>query len=368
MRPFFTSLFVRKFARLFLMIFVQLGFVVSILGATNILHVQALDRVLDQSELSVSLATISDGCPTNMKGKFLQRVSQVFTVYLPVVERTISPKDDGQVAIDRVNYYRSLAGVSPVQQNDAIIDAAQNHANYYLNNFADPTAWEFGFHSEVGGKPGFTGQWPKDRMEAADYPWYGSAEVMHFLGDPAASVDEWIASVYHRVILLEPTITCGGYGSGKNDQTAVDVLNLGIGDKGESLLVTTTPYPLAFPGDGQQGVPVAWNGNESPDPLPPYATRPAGFPFTLQGVMGKLVVDWAEMRNSEGQVIPVHPNPSLCSEFNCYALIPIQPLSTWSSYTVSAQGSVAGVAFNISWTFMTGDGTLTGSFFGLTSE
>ncbi|MFU8772291.1 MAG: hypothetical protein ACNA8H_07710, partial [Anaerolineales bacterium] len=86
-------------------------------------------------------------------------------------------------------------------------------------------------------------------------------------------------------------------------------------------------------------------------PLPPGAARPVGYPFTLQGVGGNLVVDWAEMRTAEGQVIGVHPNPPLCPQFNCYALIPLQPLSPWSTYTVTAQGSVGGVAFIQSWTF-----------------
>jgi len=32
----------------------------------------------------------------------------------------------------------------------------------------------------------------------------GGSEVMHGWGDPVASVDGWMASIYHRVISLDP--------------------------------------------------------------------------------------------------------------------------------------------------------------------
>jgi uncharacterized protein YkwD len=354
----FTDLFEKKFIRALIVILVQVMLITSSLGASSSSDVLAVARPITQKAQFSSAVIVSLKCSETMGGKRLHQITQVFNIFLPVVERAAPPDEDNQIAIDRVNHYRTLAGVPLLHVNQDIIIAAQNHADYYLLNYADPAAWEYGVHGEVEDKPGFTGQWPRDRMEAADYPYFGSAEVMHFLGDPVASVDDWFSSVYHRVILLEPILTCGGYGKGKNNQTAVDVLDLGIGGNEESLSSTTIPYPLAYPADRQEDVPVAWNGNESPDPLPPGATRPVGYPFTLQGVMGNLVVDWAEMRDSQGQVVAVHPDPSLCHEFNCYAMIPVQPLSARTSYTVMAQGSVGGVAFELSWTFSTGDNTL----------
>jgi uncharacterized protein YkwD len=340
----------------FIILIFQLVLIISSLGAINSSDLMNLDnRLAHPAGLllpSIPLSEVS----VVVSGEQNQPAKQSFKIYLPVLERSVvnSPGDDVSLAIERVNHYRSLAGVASLRIQESVVEAAQNHADYYMFNFADGQAWEHGVHGEVMGKPGFSGKWPYDRMQATQYPGFGSAEVMHFIGDPIASVDGWMSGILHRVILLEPILTCGGYGSGKNEQAAVDVINLGIGDNVDNQLANSSPYPLSYPADGQQGVPLAWNGNESPDPLPAGASRPVGYPFTLQGVMGKLVVDWAEMRSGAGQVVAVHPNPPLCPQFNCYALIPRQPLSPWSTYSVTVQGSVAGIAFTRSWTFTTG--------------
>jgi uncharacterized protein YkwD len=349
--------FTNKHLFVALFFLMQTVLVLSSLAAVSHAEMLNLDSFNDQSWRLVSTHNSSNESSLDASGRQNQQASHSFTVFIPLVERStyIGELEEAKIAIERVNYYRNLAGVPSLQVRETVIDAAQNHADYYLLNYADEQAWEYGVHGEVVGKPGFTGKWPYDRMQAANYPYFGSAEVMHFIADPIGSVDGWISGILHRVILLEPILTCGGYGSGKNEQVAVDVINLGIGDNMENQLANSSPYPLSYPADGQQGVPRSWNGNESPDPLPAGATRPVGYPFTLQGVMGKLFVDWAEMRDGAGQVVAVHPNPPLCPQFNCYALIPVQPLSPRSTYSVTAQGSVGGVAFTQSWTFTTGD-------------
>jgi hypothetical protein len=362
--------FLKKRLRGFIFFIFQLVLIISSLGAINSSDLMNLDnRLAHPAGLllpSIPLSEVS----VVVSGEQNQPAKQPFKIYLPVLERSVvnSPGDDVSLAIERVNHYRSLAGVASLRIQESVVEAAQNHADYYMFNFADGQAWEHGVHGEVIGKPGFTGKWPYDRMQATQYPGFGSAEVMHFIGDPIASVDGWISGILHRVILLEPILTCGGYGSGKSEQAAVDVINLGIGDNVENQLTNSSPYPLSYPADGQQGVPLAWNGNESPDPLPAGASRPVGYPFTLQGVMGKLVVDWAEMRSGAGQVVAVHPNPPLCPQFNCYALIPRQPLSPWSTYSITVQGSVAGIAFTRSWTFTTGGNSVSPDLNGLAGD
>ena len=259
-----------------------------------------------------------------------------------------------QRAVMRLNEYRALVDVSPVQLHSAIVTAAQNHANYHMLNVDDPSAWTHGPHGEVDGKPGFTGRWPSDRLGAAGYPWQGGAEVMHFIGDPQASVDGWMATIYHRVIPLAPGAQYAGYGSGKSARTAVDVMNMASGPLPEGRWTSATPHPLAYPGDGQLGVPTTWGGGESPDPLPPDALRPVGYPFTLQGVRGKLTVAEATFHTAGGQAVAVHPNPPDCPTFNCFALIAVTPLRPNTTYVVSARGDVAGVAFDRTWRFTTG--------------
>lgn len=293
--------------------------------------------------------------------RFIQRtLSQPQQVFLPIVQRgNLTPAfpPAAQQALDRMNVYRARVGVMPLRLHPAIVAAAQNHATYHMLNYADSSAWANGPHGEVAGKPGYTGKWPFDRLVAAGYPstypWSGGSEVMHFIGDPIASVDGWMATIYHRVIPLDPAALYTGYGNGRNNHTAVDVMDFGGGPTDNGLWSSAVPYPLAYPANGQIDVPISWDGGESPNPLPPGASRPVGYPFTLQGVGGILQVTSIQLRKG-GQIVAVHPNPSDCSVFNCYALIAVQPLQANTTYTVQAQGSVGGIAFDRTWTFTTG--------------
>jgi len=111
-------------------------------------------------------------------------------VFLPLIVRSSS--SPAEQALVRLNQYRALAGVAPLQLHPGLVVAANNHSNYYKLNYPDPSAWNSGGpdHSEVIGKPGFTGEWPALRAYAAGYPeGWGAGEVMHFIGDPIASVD-----------------------------------------------------------------------------------------------------------------------------------------------------------------------------------
>jgi uncharacterized protein YkwD len=268
-------------------------------------------------------------------------------VFLPVVPRSVST-DPAMQVLDRLNYYRALAGAPPFQLYPAIVQAAQNHARYYMLNYADPSAWIYTMHGEVEGKPGFTGRYLGDRLEYTGFPYWGGAEEIHYLGDPVASVEDWIAAPYHRIFALKPYYNYMGYAMDRNAEAAVDVLDFGFSD-GPAL----PPEPIAYPADGHTGVPTTWGGGEDPDPLPPGAPRPVGYAFSLQGVGGTFHVTWIEMRDGNNQVVAVYPNPDLCPDFKCYIMIPVSPLQPLMTYTVHAIGSVSGVPFDQYWHFTT---------------
>ena len=65
-------------------------------------------------------------------------------------------------------------------------------------------------HGEVEGKPGYTGRWSGDRAMASDYPWNAGWEVISFDNDPIVSVDNLIATVFHRLTLIACCTTCLG--------------------------------------------------------------------------------------------------------------------------------------------------------------
>ena len=277
-------------------------------------------------------------------------------VFIPFLVRDehVDGSSGAQQALDRVNLYRNQAGVVPLRSHSAIVDAAQNHANYHMLNFNDQSAWIYGPHREVEGKPGFTGRTAGDRMVAAGYPWDGYWEIMHYIGDPIKSVDGWMSTVYHRFPIIDPYLHYTGYGFGKNSRTKVDVMDFGYGPIDSGYWYSDQLLPLAYPVDGQVGVPTNWNGLEIPDPLPSGASRPVGYPFTLQVDYQDLIVDTIVMRDQSGQEVNVHPNPSGCLGFYCYALIPVKPLKENTTYTVHATGFVDDFPFDRTWSFTTG--------------
>ena len=314
---------------------------------------------------SVIYAMNGSGVWRQTKGELPQPFTATNFLFLPLVQRdtTISSAALGAIdsapadeqAIERANIYRARVGAIPLRVHPAITDAAQNHAAYYMANYTDPSALTYGPHGEVENKQHYTGRRASDRIKVAGFAWAGGAEVMHFVGDPTISVDDWAATVYHRLLLLDPNAHYAGYGLAK-DGRGVDVMDFAGGPTETGIWSSALPHPLGYPANGQTDVPRAWLGNESPSPLPPGVQRPVGYPFTLQGVGGKLAVTKAELRTADGQVVPVHPNPAGCADANCYTLIATTPLQPSTVYIVEASGTVEGVAFQQQWQFTTAAG------------
>ena len=280
-------------------------------------------------------------------------------VHLPIIENdndTYSIPNSAVQAIERSNFYREQIGIPSIILNSNLVSAAQNHADYHTLNYKDPSAWINGPHGEVTGKPGFTGENVPDRMNAAGYQWGSGFEVIAYDGDPIYSVDHWMSTVYHREPFLDPFFKYAGYGIGRENRFSVDVMDFGGGPpQGNGNWVTAQPpLPQAYPVDGQTGVPTKWDGAENPDPLPPGASLPVGYPFTLFGTSGLLQYYESELRDSNGNLVPIHPNPSDCQS-HCIAVIPVSPLRPNETYTVRVSGNVSNLyEFDRTWSFTTG--------------
>lgn len=309
---------------------------------------------------TIYLPLIQNGGNATAAGADAVAVAAVSTAMQAETEQTAEAIAQGnstqavEEAVARANEYREKIGMSPLAAHPALVTAAQNHANYRLQNYADQSAWEFGAHGEVEGKPGFTGKWPSDRIKAAGFPWSGGAEVMHGLGDPTGSVDGWISTVYHRFSILDPYHDYIGYGYHSGAPVSVDVMDFGTGPTPNGRWISAVPHPLAYPADGQTDVPTQWDGGEVPSPLPPGVQGPVGYPFTLQAVGGKMTISQAELRTAAGAVVATHPNPADCAAGRCLALMAVNPLAPNTTYVVSATGDVEGVPFQREWRFTTG--------------
>jgi len=275
------------------------------------------------------------------------QADQVIVRYLPLVA---TPKTAAQLATDRINFYRQLADVPPLQLHPALVTAAQRHATYDLLNHDDPSAWVAGPHGEVIGKPGFSGESSGARAIAAGYPWAAGWEVMNYFDDPTRGVDDLMNSVFHRAGILTWSHQYMGYGHGHTSEESVDVIDFG---RGVTEPVSATGV-LVFPADGQTDIPL-YGASETPDPLPPDGHYPIGYPITVQPVFGTtLIIDLANVRAANGTSVPLYPNPAGCGTA-CYAMIPVDPLQLSTTYTINVRGTVDGLPFDKTWSFTSTD-------------
>ncbi len=289
----------------------------------------------------------------DQRGQFWRYTPPAINVHLPIIAGAPAApaRTDAEIALARVNALRAPMGLLPMALDARISQAATNAARYDSLNHFDPSAWDGNPHYEVRGKPGFTGRTPGDRCLATGYP-YGCGEVKHYLGDPVASVDGWMATVYHRLSLISPYYSVGGYGLSHLNNFDVDVLNMSSGEAGG--WISALPFLWVYPFDGQTNVPTQWSGGEWPNPLPPGAHGPVGYTITVQGMNGAWKITSGELRDKNDALTPVYPNPPDCTAWYCYAIIPVAPLRPWTTYTVTVRGTLADAAFEKKWHFTTG--------------
>lgn len=266
-----------------------------------------------------------------------------------------------RAGVERVNHYRGLVGVPPAREAMAIHLAAQAHADYAVRVPG-------GAHLQAPGQPGFVGATPSDRARFFGFPeavW----EDIHFTGDPAAAVDGWMATVYHRLPIIRYELVQAGFGLAREGDWKVEVLDMSRG------LAPPAPAErriVTFPVDGQTEVPPAWIGAEAPDPLPGLP-KPVGYPVSLSleqavpldppapiGSPSPWRVDIAEIVEYGGDPVPVHvlakgtDAPQVLGE-DIVFVIARAPLEPHKRYAARVSGiDSRGAYFDRRWWFTTG--------------
>ncbi len=345
-------------------------------------------------------ATIDDLGPGNhvveiIVAGFKHASSSGFSVNFDTasVPAIFKPSPVQTIAEERINYYRAIAGLPAARGVPALHMAAQAHAEFYAQNRNDPRMAGLGFHSEHADLPGFTGESPSDRAKYFGYS--GSAgEDGHFLGDPIASVADWMATVYHRNLIMCYGCIDVGYGMVNGPSSRVDALSMGSWSYPRPDVRKIYTYPAV----NQRDVLRLWNGNEIPDPLPGHA-RPVGYPISLYLAQPQLSVDasaqengWApdsmsipdattpkpsspywsvtaaELTTAAGDVVPVimlDQNTDVPKYLgpDVVFLIPEAPLAENTTYVAHIAGTDSrGNAFDHRWAFSTGSTLLAPDF------
>jgi len=180
-----------------------------------------------------------------------------------------------------------MAGVAPVTKNPRLSAADRAHARYLVKNFEDGVTQGASAHGEVPGNRWYTidGDGAAHRSDIAL-----RKVVLESPLDPVpdqiadAAVDEWIAGPFHRVDLLDPSVTSVGWGSDREDYVSASVLEVQRNPRVRTAWRPNHARPVMFPAPGSQVSIGAFPGGEWPNPLAAcdgyYA--PSGLPITIQ--------------------------------------------------------------------------------------
>jgi len=264
-----------------------------------------------------------------------------------------------QEAVDRLGCYRALMGLTPAVQVPTLSAAAEAHARYmaatddFSHDEADPD------------HPAFTGAGPGERAAAQGFVTDGAVEGVHEViafhdagADPAASLDTWMRTIYHREPLTTPGPVEVGFGSAGIYSVMLVVLSW----EAEGALEVGL-----YPADGQGAVGRTFDSDtETPDPLPQHGV--VGLPITAT-VLDRgwqdgndpygLVIDRAasSLRDAasgaEHEVLFFEPRsePHL---LRTIALIPRTPLPGERTWEVSLSFESGGAERSVRWAFATG--------------
>jgi len=232
-------------------------------------------------------------------------------------------------ALERVNFFRTVAGVSPVSEDAGMSDGSQKHAAYMaahrrISNSEDPA------------DPLYTDE--GTRAAQRGNLWLGSG-----VGSwaPANPIDDWMQSPYHRLWILYPQAERMGFGIVEDASTRTTGAVLEVfGGWNASL---TFPVPLLYPAPSQTGVPATRFGVSLQFPV--YTSNPT---FTDAA--------WGDQN---GFAVPFRRiNPETDAYMRDYGntifLLPDSKLAPWTTYTVRVQGTYDSQSFDLEWTFTTG--------------
>jgi uncharacterized protein YkwD len=242
-------------------------------------------------------------------------------------------------ALEYCNRVRRRMGLPSVGRMKALEIAAQGHAEYLAVRDAQG-------HEQEPGTPGFTGTTAQQRQRAAGYDGPGG-EVVAYEDTVEAAVEMWLASVYHRLFLTDPALRAIGFGIWGRTQ----VLNYAVAT------APRTDQVVCYPTDGQQQVPVSWNGLESPSPLPTGAEKPVGYTVSAHFPTAIRRVEEAVLRGPDDEPVACYQLSSATDKHlrdrNAVFLLPRSPLRPGVTYRALVVVETAAGKRRAEWSFTT---------------
>lgn len=252
-----------------------------------------------------------------------------------------------------INFRRQGLGIQALARNAFVDTAAQGHSEYQkLNNTIT--------HTQIVGKPGFTGVALSDRLSAASYLFksssYAYGEVISGTANTsgANAAEDLITAIYHRFVLFEPMFKEAGTGGatipGNYTYFTADLVTDNL-DRG-----LARGQVVSYPFDAQKNVLTKFDSdNESPDPV--VGRNTVGFPVSVHANLtstlkvtsftiaprGSAPLSTLLLANATDPHTPV----------SAAAIIPMDVLASATTYEVRFIGTVDGLPVDRAWSFTT---------------
>lgn len=271
------------------------------------------------------------------------------------------------------NSIRALAGERGWVYSASLEAAAQAHASFYDHNRLRYARSSLSPHEELRAWPGFTRSNVLARDMSFGYDGVGASEDMAFGYPLRAALAVWMDSVFHRIPILDPGTNLMGFGLAGASQSGGGrpVSNMDIGSTLAASEPANPAQGVAYPVNGQMGVPTEFIRNERPDPLAPFASANGktrtGSPVTLTFYSPEV----AQVHLASAVIRPVGGHPlkawvltpqnagAAASDLgSTIAVLPREPLKGGTTYQVDIRGSVTDtshqtLAFDRRWEFAT---------------
>lgn len=261
---------------------------------------------------------------------------------------------DEAAAADWLVARRLAAGLATVGCGDDLGALAASHARFLAANEDLALADE---HTEVYGRPHFSGETLAERADAHDVSRRGAwlAESVGGEHDVDAVLGAQLGTIYHRSPLMAPGLVAIGFArvAGRLQHAVLETLVVAGPDGGA---------PAIMPYDGMTDVPVAFHGGgERPDPVPDLR-RPGWpvsvhFPRVARGA-ASVVVESFVVEGPDGAVdgrVLTHAADPLVESSDVF-FVPRAPLAAKSRYTARVALRHGTSRADRTWTFETADG------------
>ncbi|HLY10878.1 MAG TPA: hypothetical protein VKW04_16370 [Planctomycetota bacterium] len=204
----------------------------------------------------------------------VERTASSFTVYLNGdvlyrVSRPDRPAPRVEDVVMAINLKRVSAGLGVVRPIPGLSKGCDLHALYLTKNDAKGLS----AHEEDSRAVGYTDEGARagPRSVISPFPPHQT---------PVDAVESLMATLYHRVALLNPAVAEVGIGwANRRDGLGFLVVDVG----GADLPPNPKLFPIVYPVNGQVDVPLDFclGARENPNPVPDDGTV-AGYPVTIQ--------------------------------------------------------------------------------------